>query len=313
MSLTIATVLLNAAVLVPPPQTTTQTAEKLHPYLQQQMDAALPGERLPAYFVMGERLRYDDFGNTIRRLDKQTRRDMVVKQLQHHMDQTQSELMGLLDELGDREITIVHRNWLGNFVAVEGTPSAILAAAAIDGVSEVWYDYAPPLYEVEDCAPVAPGAPGNGPIDTRADEVWATGITGAGVIWMNSDSGIRASNTSTSVHPGLAGKLWQNPGEVFNNGLDDDGNGKVDDYHGWDFGANNNTIEDNGGHGTSCAGVFVGEDTTNGNTLGNYGPKGVIVEVTSDKEVAWRVDYDDKLLGNNILIDDLYALNRGPG
>ncbi len=49
-----------------------------------------------------------------------------------------------------------------------------------------------------------------------------------------------------------------------------------------------------------------------GNTLGNYGPTGVIVEVTYGKEVAWRVDFHDKLLSNNILTNDLYALNRGP-
>ena len=48
-----------------------------------------------------------------------------------------------------------------------------------------------------------------------------------------------------------------------------------------------------------------------GNRLGNYGPSGVIVEVTEDEQVAWRVDYD-RLLGNNVLVDDLYALNRGP-
>ncbi len=49
-----------------------------------------------------------------------------------------------------------------------------------------------------------------------------------------------------------------------------------------------------------------------GNTLGNYGTTGVIVEITPDDAVAWKVDYHGQLLGNNILIDDLYALNRGP-
>lgn len=49
-----------------------------------------------------------------------------------------------------------------------------------------------------------------------------------------------------------------------------------------------------------------------GGVLGNYGPSGVIVEVSDELEVAWRVEFGEKLLGNNILIDDLYALNRGP-
>ncbi|MDP9348387.1 MAG: S8 family peptidase [Gemmatimonadota bacterium] len=36
-------------------------------------------------------------------------------------------------------------------------------------------------------------------------------------------------------HPDLDGVLWKNPGEIAGNGKDDDGNGYVDDIHGWDF------------------------------------------------------------------------------
>jgi cell wall-associated protease len=36
-------------------------------------------------------------------------------------------------------------------------------------------------------------------------------------------------------HPDLRANLWTNPGETANNGLDDDGNGYVDDVHGWNF------------------------------------------------------------------------------
>lgn len=57
----------------------------------------------------------------------------------------------------------------------------------------------------------------------------------------------------------------------------------------------------------------------NGNTLGNYGTGGVIKEVTEDKQVAFQVKFDvdaendffNKMVGNNVLIDDLYALNGG--
>ena len=57
----------------------------------------------------------------------------------------------------------------------------------------------------------------------------------------------------------------------------------------------------------------------NGNTLGNYGTGGVIKEVTEDKQVAFHVKFDveegndffNKMVGHNVLIDDLYALNGG--
>lgn len=43
------------------------------------------------------------------------------------------------------------------------------------------------------------------------------------------DSGVEVD------HPGLVGNMWKNPNEVPNNGKDDDGNGYIDDIHGWNF------------------------------------------------------------------------------
>jgi hypothetical protein len=57
----------------------------------------------------------------------------------------------------------------------------------------------------------------------------------------------------------------------------------------------------------------------NGNTLANYGTGGTIREITPDKKTAFQVKFDvtsgndfyNKMVGNNVLIDDLYALNGG--
>ena len=56
-----------------------------------------------------------------------------------------------------------------------------------------------------------------------------------------------------------------------------------------------------------------------GNTLGNYGTGGTIREVTPDKRTAFHVKFDtpngddfyNRMVGHNVLIDDLYALNGG--
>ncbi|MBE3574316.1 MAG: PKD domain-containing protein [Firmicutes bacterium] len=45
-------------------------------------------------------------------------------------------------------------------------------------------------------------------------------------------------------HPDLAAHIWTNPGEIPDNGIDDDGNGYVDDIHGWDFYDGDNTVWD---------------------------------------------------------------------
>jgi len=62
-------------------------------------------------------------------------------------------------------------------------------------------------------------------------------------------------------HVDLVNNIWTNPGEVAGNGLDDDGNGFVDDVQGWDFSANDNNPRPGGGdsHGTHVAGIIAAE------------------------------------------------------
>ncbi len=52
--------------------------------------------------------------------------------------------------------------------------------------------------------------------------------------------------------------LWKNTQEIPNNGVDDDGNGFVDDIYGWDFANNDNNPSDDQGHGTHVAGIVLG-------------------------------------------------------
>ncbi|MEQ9462806.1 MAG: S8 family peptidase [Haliea sp.] len=100
--------------------------------------------------------------------------------------------------------------------------------------------------------------------------IQATGrASGAGeadpVIVAVIDSGV------DSEHPELRNSLWSNAGEIPGNGVDDDGNGFVDDVHGWNFLSDSADTSDTNGHGTIVAGI-IGAAVDNGVGIAGVNP-----------------------------------------
>lgn len=54
--------------------------------------------------------------------------------------------------------------------------------------------------------------------------------------------------------------LWTNSGEIAGNGIDDDGNGYIDDVHGWNYVDGNGNMYDDDNHGTHVAGTILSVD-----------------------------------------------------
>lgn len=98
--------------------------------------------------------------------------------------------------------------------------------------------------------------------DLDADLAWdlATGgVTSSGdtIVACIIDGGL------DPLHDDFGDNIWINYGEIPNNGIDDDGNGYIDDYRGWDTDAENDDIYQGGSHGTPVAGI-VGAQGNNG-------------------------------------------------
>ncbi len=154
---------------------------------------------------------------------------------------------------------------LGPGVTVEQALEVLSWAAFADAV-----DFAEPNYIVHAF---------DVPNDPRFGEQWAlhnTGQTGGtpGADIAAPDAwGIQTGSPSIVVgvidtgidydHEDLAANIWINPGEIAGNGIDDDGNGFIDDVRGWDFVKDDNDPMDDNNHGTHTSGT-VGAVGNNG-------------------------------------------------
>jgi subtilisin family serine protease len=90
---------------------------------------------------------------------------------------------------------------------------------------------------------------------SQAAEAWGAGRTSCGDVWVGViDEGYMYT------HEDLAANAGTNPGEIANDGLDNDGNGYVDDVYGWDFDGGDNTVfdGDQDDHGTHVSGTIGG-------------------------------------------------------
>ncbi len=113
-----------------------------------------------------------------------------------------------------------------------------------------------------------------GGADVHLPEAWDVAQGSPSTVIGIMDTGIDTG------HPDLAAHIWTNSGEIPANGVDDDGNGYVDDMNGWDFGNGDNdpnpepTYEasgiDVGFHGTFVAGI-ASAVTNNGEGIAGAG------------------------------------------
>ncbi len=136
---------------------------------------------------------------------------------------------------------------------------------------------------------------------SNALEAWQLTTGSRDIIVAIVDTGIDVN------HPDLKNNLWRNPGESgldekgndkATNGIDDDGNGYVDDVHGWNFVHGNHNLKDNHGHGTHIAGI-VGAEGGN-----KYGVTGVAPKVS----LMVLKYFDPNSPGNN-LVNTIKAFN----
>lgn len=103
---------------------------------------------------------------------------------------------------------------------------------------------------------------GTAGIDVNAAAAWAITPGRREIIVGVIDTGIRYT------HQDLKNNMWVNPGEIPGNGIDDDGNGYIDDVFGINAITNSGNPNDDNNHGTHCAGTIAATANDSGPIVG---------------------------------------------
>ena len=188
-------------------------------------------------------------------VDKETKREAVIKELKNFSSEAQHEALSIIKSAESRsEASNIVCHWLSNSITCSTTKEVIEQLAKRDDILLIGYNCNRNvlLGEVSGEARSSKEITEN-LIQVNAPKVWDLGYTGKGVLVAILDTGVNYE------HPDLADHLWDGGSQYPNHGYNSFDNSKI--------------TMDTRGHGTHCAGTICGDGTAEKRT-------GVAPEVT---------------------------------
>jgi hypothetical protein len=272
--LTLTALLIGVAVSV-------STGATLEQELWVRMASADADEYIPIYVVMAERVSPEELELILEGSSSEVRRDYVATTLKNKAEETQAEILEYLEiALTEGSATDVRPIWLNNVISMNAKPGLIEELSLRDDVEKIVYD-AEHMVLCDNGSATNERALAWGVDKIGADEAWDAGYDGSGVIVAVLDTGC------DYLHTDLVNVMWHNDDD-FDDGVDNDGNGYVDDYYGWNFYDDSKEVRGGqytpygGGHGSHCAGTIAGDGSAGTQTGVAPGAKIMAVKVLSN-------------------------------
>jgi len=140
------------------------------------------------------------------------------------------------------------------------------------------------------------------PNDTNYSDQWYLEKIGAPFLWDYNTGGVTLNGSDSLViavidggfqtsHTDLKANIWVNRDEIPNDGIDNDGNGFVDDTNGWNFDLDKNVYSPDS-HGTAVAGIIGAEGNNSKGVTGlNWKIKAMLLEVATVEDIVSAYDY----------------------
>jgi len=140
------------------------------------------------------------------------------------------------------------------------------------------------------------------PNDTNYSDQWYLEKIGAPFLWDYNTGGVTLNGSDSLViavidggfqtsHTDLKANIWVNRDEIPNDGIDNDGNGFVDDTNGWNFDLDKNVYSPDS-HGTAVAGIIGAEGNNSKGVTGlNWKIKAMLLEVATVEDIVSAYEY----------------------
>ena len=218
--------------------------------LQEVINQKTDTELIPINIRFKEQLNLMTRYAELKEMNADIRRQTVVSDLKKFSKASQSNLMNFLNEQSAKDFKLDHKFWLANVISAYASESLIQKLSQRNDIDRIDVNETRILIASPEPTPFIPGEKDVNEITynvlkVNADDVWALGYTGEGIIVSVIDAGINYN------HVDLADHMWEADGYP---------------YHGWDFRNDDNDPMDGHGHGTHCAGTVAGDGTAGSQT-----------------------------------------------